>query len=110
MSQGTIIDRSGPRGPAWLLKYDAGKDAEGKRKIAYCTVRGTKREAQAKLRELLHAVDRGAHVDKSVITVAECVGSHLAGIQCGAKTRERNTELSRYITAQPIGGLLVQKL
>ena len=49
-------------------------------------------------------------MDKSDITVAECVAKHLAGIQCGAKTRERNAELSRYISGQAIGRLLVQKL
>ena len=109
MSQGTIIDRSGPRGPAWLLKYDTGKDANGKRKIAYATVKGTKKEARAKLRELLSQVDKGMHVDRSDLTVRDWMEKRLAAWKVSPKTRERYSELVRYITDR-IGDSKLQHL
>ena len=45
----------------------------GKRKIQYHTFRGTKREAQIKLAELIAAVDQSKYVEPNKITVAEFV-------------------------------------
>jgi hypothetical protein len=46
------------------LKFDAGRDpATGKRKIQYRSFKGTKREAQAKLTELLASVGKGSYVE-----------------------------------------------
>ena len=44
---------------SWRLKFDAGCDETGNRKTQYVTFRGTKREARAKLNELLAAVGAG---------------------------------------------------
>ena len=46
----------------WELTVDLGRDGRGKRRRKYQTVRGTKRMAQAKLRELLTAIDRGMEI------------------------------------------------
>lgn len=56
---------------AWRLRYRIA----GKRFTV--TVRGTKREAQTKLRELLHSGDVGEHVEPSRITLAQWVDSGL---------------------------------
>ena len=46
------------------LKFDAGRDpATGKRKIQYISFKGTKREAQVKLAELIASVGKGAYVE-----------------------------------------------
>lgn len=42
-----------------------------KRRQRYETVRGTKREAQARLNEILHALNKGDYREKSTLTVAE---------------------------------------
>ena len=59
---------------SWELKFDAGRDpATGERKIQYHAFRGTKREAQIKLAELIASVGQGAYVEPSKATVAEFV-------------------------------------
>jgi hypothetical protein len=46
---------------SWELKFDAGRDpVNGTRKIAYHSFKGTKRQAQAKLAELITSVGKGA--------------------------------------------------
>ena len=41
------------------LTVDAGRDALGKRQRSFVTVRGTKAQAQRRLRELLSTLDKG---------------------------------------------------
>ena len=56
------------------LKFDAGRDpATGKRRIQYASFKGTKRQAQIKLAELITAVGAGSYVEPSKSTVAEFV-------------------------------------
>ncbi len=43
----------------WELTVDLGKDNQGRRQRRFATVRGSKAQAQRKLRELLSAVDQG---------------------------------------------------
>jgi integrase len=103
------------RGPgAWELKYDLGRDPiTGKRRIRYETVHGSKRDAQRRLRELLFAVDKDAHVDPSRLTVAELVAERIKlsrdNGRISAKTAERRDWLLRGQIAR-IGGISVQKL
>src|SRR5260370_37994850 len=59
---------------SWELKFDDGRDpATGRRVIRYHAYKGTKRDAQIKLTELLKARDDGAYVEHSKLTVAEQV-------------------------------------
>jgi len=77
---------------SWEIRYPAPRGMDGKRKTATATFRGTKRQAEARLRELMGAVDRGQHVDPSKITVAELVRERIevwrAAGDITAKTRE----------------------
>jgi integrase len=57
---------------SWRVKFDVGTTT-GKREIRYVTVRGSKREAQTKLAELIAAVWKGDYVEPSKTTVAEFV-------------------------------------
>ena len=57
---------------SWSIVIDVGRDPRtGKRQQQWHTVRGTKKEAEAKLRELLHALEKGAYVRPQRITVGE---------------------------------------
>jgi integrase len=56
---------------SWLLKFDLGRDASGKRITRHVTFRGTKREAQAELNRLLNRRNEGTYVDPTKMTVAE---------------------------------------
>ena len=58
---------------SWELKFDAGKDATGKRIVRYHSFRGTKREAQYKLAELIAAVGSDSYVKPSKVTIADYV-------------------------------------
>jgi integrase len=63
---------------SWELKFDLGKDAAtGARRIQYHSFKGSKREAQAKLSELLAAVGSGDYIEPSRLTVADHVRSRV---------------------------------
>jgi len=67
------IRRRGER--SWELKFDAGIDPlTGKRETKYYSVKGTRRDAQAKLVELLSEAAGGTLLDRS----KETLGGFLA--------------------------------
>jgi integrase len=97
------------------LKYEAGIDPRtGKRITKYASVKGSKREAQAKLNELLVAVAKGSHVDPNKITVAEFVRSRIdqweASGSISARTAGRYRELNENQIVPHIGAMLLQKV
>src|SRR5260370_38792238 len=56
---------------SFRLKFDAGRDEKtGERKTQFHTFRGTKRQAQIKLAELITAVDKSKYVETHTITAA----------------------------------------
>ena len=57
--RGTLKQRS--KG-SWSLTFDAGRDQTGKRRRQTITVRGTKRQAEARLAEMVPQVDTGGYV------------------------------------------------
>jgi integrase len=97
------------------LKYDTGLDPRtGKRNTKYVSFRGSKRAAQAKLTELLDAVAKGTHVDRSAVSVAEFVRSRIdqweASDKISTKTATRYRELNAYQITRHIGQKALQKL
>lgn len=70
MSSGNIT-RRGKK--SWRVKYDVGRDNDGRRQTRYITVKGTKRDAQKALIDALHTVEHGSQVDPTALTVAEHV-------------------------------------
>ena len=57
---------------SWTIVVDAGKDLEtGKRKQHWRTVKGTKREADRALREILLTLEKGTYVKPDRLTVTE---------------------------------------
>lgn len=106
-------DESGKR--SWEIKFDLGRDpASGKRRIQYHSFRGTKRDAQVQLREIMGAADKGSYVESSKVTVADHMRARLArwkaSGEIGAKTAERYKELIENQIVPHLGALTVQKL
>ena len=56
---------------SWQVIYDLPRGADGKRRQARHTVHGTKRDAEAKLRELISASEKGDYVAPNKETVEE---------------------------------------
>src|SRR4051812_34980505 len=55
----------------YRLRLDLGCDADGNRKQKCYTVKGTEKEAQQKLRELLSAVDGNVFVEPRKLTLGQ---------------------------------------
>ena len=62
---------------SWELKFDAPRE-DGGRRIVYCSVKGTRREAQAELARRLAQVADGGHVDPHKLTVINHVRARTA--------------------------------
>ena len=94
MSAGHIRQR-GPN--SWQVKYEAGpRDPQtGERQTRTETVKGTKRDAQRRLRELLGAVDTGQHVDPSRLTVAALVAERIELWRASGRNSTRTAERRR---------------
>ena len=100
---------------SWELKYELATDPRtGKRITKYASFKGTKREAQAKLAELITAVAKGSHIDRSRVTVTEFVRSRIdqweASGSISAKTAVRYRELNENQIVPHIGAMVLQKL
>jgi integrase len=99
---------------SFRLKFDAGSDANGKRKIQYHTFRGSKREAQDRLTELMASVGKGSYVEPSRIMVGDFVRSRIdqweASGKISAVTAARYRELNENQIAPFIGARVLQKL
>ena len=55
---------------SWELKWDIGRDpATGKRQTRYETVKGTKRDANRRLRAVLQSLDEGTYIEPSKLTL-----------------------------------------
>jgi integrase len=100
---------------SWRLKFDAVRDEKsGKRNIQFVTFRGTKRQAQTKLAELIAAVAQSKYIEPSKITVADYVRSRVeqweAAGDISARTAARYRELTENQIAPYLGAKLIQKL
>ncbi|MDD5093080.1 MAG: tyrosine-type recombinase/integrase [Dehalococcoidia bacterium] len=68
MARGHLVKRS--KG-SWSLVINQGKDETGKRKQQWLTVQGTRKQAEAKLADVLHEMDTGAYVSPSKLTTGQ---------------------------------------
>jgi len=77
--RGSIVKRElKNEGTAYYIVLEIGKDPKtGKRKQQWITVKGTKRDAERKLRDLLYQLDIGEFVKPTKITVSEYLQSWL---------------------------------
>jgi integrase len=107
------IRRRGER--SWELKFDLGRDsASGKRKTRYASFRGTKREAQIRLAELIASAEQGSYVEPSKLTVGDFVRVRItqweAAGDISARTAQRYGQLVENQIVPHLGGRLLQKL
>ena len=108
--RGTLKQRS--KG-SWTIIIDAGRDpATGKRRQQWHTVKGTKREAEKRLAELVHQVDNGVYVKSGNLTVGAYLDQWLEDY---ASTHVRATTLEGYETRakhliDSLGGIRLSEL
>jgi integrase len=108
------LRRRGER--SWELKYELGRDpATGKRKIRYHSFKGTKRQAQVKLAELIVAANSGSYVEPSKTTVANFVRARINQWEAApdgitARTAQRYRQLAENQIAPHLGAKILQKL
>jgi integrase len=107
------IRRRGER--SWELKFDLGRDPGTKeRRVRYHSFKGTRREAQAKLTELIAAAGQGSYIEPSRLTVAEFVRARVtqweAAGAISARTAQRYRQLVENQIAPHLGAKLVQRL
>jgi integrase len=99
---------------SWRIKFDLPPGTDGKRRTQFVTVRGGKKDAQAKLAEMLAAVGKGNFVEPSKLTVTEHVRARvdqwLTAGDIGAKTGQRYVELLSHQIGPHIGAMALQKL
>jgi len=89
---------------SWSIWVDLGRDPEtGKRKQQTLTVRGTKRDAERELRNLLQSLEMGSYVKPSRLTLGEWLEQWINGYastNCSLRTADsyksevRNCRLS----------------
>ena len=96
------------------LKFDADRDASGRRRTRYASFKGTKREAQVKLAELIASVSNDSYVEPKKVTVAVFVRARVnqweAAGNVTARTARRYRQLVEKQIAPHIGAKPLQKL
>lgn len=96
------------------IKFDAGRDASGKRQIRYHSFKGTKREAQLKLASLLASIGAGSYVEPSKIKVADFVRARIGQWEAAGtispRTAQRYRQLCENQIVPLIGDKAIQKL
>jgi len=110
MSEGSITRRGRK---SWRIKYDLPRDETGTRRIAYKTVKGTRKDAEREKRRLMTAIDKGIHVDPTALTVGAYLDSWLddvAPASVAPKALERYRGLCRNQIRPYLGEKQLQKL
>lgn len=98
---------------SWSIVIDLGKDASGKRKQKWQTVRGTKKEAEAELSRLLTEVNMDQYVEPTRMLVADYLEMWLkdyAEPNVSPKTHERYSQIIRQNINPKLGQHLLSKL
>ena len=109
--RGSIKQRS--KG-SWTIILDAGRDpATGKRRQQWHTVKGTKREAEKRLSELIHQVDTGEYASPSKVTVGAFLSQWLrdyAWPNLSAETAQGYDIMARTHLIPTLGNIPLQRL
>ncbi len=98
---------------SWAVVIDLGRDANGKRRQKWHPVRGTKRDAQRELINLLNAIHKGDYVEPSKMTVSEYFDrwlSDYAKLNVSPKTYERYSDIISGNIKPALGGYHLCKL
>ena len=98
---------------SWSIVLDLGRDATGKRRQKWHTVRGTADDAERELVRLLNAMNIGEYVEPARMTVGEYLDRWLkdyAQTNVAAKTYERYAQVVRLHLKPGIGHHRLPKL
>jgi integrase len=96
---------------SWRLKYEDLADATGQRCTRYETVRGTKKQAQERLTQLLSARDTGTAVAPTAVIIADYLRGWLDNDRdLSPKTRERYRQLVEQQIIPHLGAISLQRL
>jgi integrase len=98
---------------SWQISYElTANPLTGRRRRAIATVHGTRKDAERELRRRLVAVDTGAHVDPTRISVREYLLSWLAAVRdtVAPRTHERYKEIVEDFALPKLGDLRLTKL
>jgi integrase len=98
------------RGESWEIRYDL--PATGGRRVATCTVRGDRKDAEKELRRLLRTLDTGEHVDPTRLSVKQWLEQWLETVrtEVSPKTHERYGEIARNFLVPALGNYALTKL
>lgn len=75
---GHLVEPRGLQKDAWGIVLELGNDANGKRKQKWSTFHGTKTQARAELRRLLHDAERGVPIESPNQTLGVFLATWLA--------------------------------
>ncbi len=105
-----IVIRRGKK--SWRLKFDLGRvPLTGKRRTTYQTFRGSKREAETKLAELITTAENGVYVTPDRLTLGDYLRAWLeAPVGLSPKTLERYRQICGQQIIPHLGGFELQKL
>jgi len=99
---------------AWSIVIDIGKDpATGKRRQQWYTVKGTKREAESKMRELLDSKEKGTFVKPNKLTLGDWLNSWLQGYvktNCSLRTYDAYQSIVKKHLAPGLGEIPLTQL
>ena len=86
---------------SWELTVDLGRDARGRRRRKYVTVRGTKAQARRRLRELLSVLDRGMDLPTERVLLRDWLDRYMADVVTPQR-RQGTKELYQRMIARHI--------
>ncbi len=98
---------------SWSIVLYLGRDALGKQRYKWQTIRGTKKDAERKLRGLLSALDNGSYVEPNRMNLGEYLNQWLnshAKARVNPKTFERYSEIVRCDLIPALGNHQLSKL
>ena len=98
---------------SWQLVYDLQRGADGKRRQRYETVQGTKREAQARLTQILDSLRRGRYVAPTRLTIAGFLDQFLSDYvetNCRPRTAQGYRDIIRVHLKPALGHLPLAEL
>jgi integrase len=97
----------------WAVIVDVGRDADGKRRQRWHSVKGSKRDAEREMAKILHEMNTGSYVEPAKITVGEYLDRWLADYakhNVAGKTFERYEDIVDRHLKPDIGHIPMPKL
>lgn len=99
---------------SWAIVIDLPRDPQtSKRRQQWHSVRGSKRDAEAKLRELLTSLDKGVYIKPRRLTLGEYLHQWLGGYvktNCSPRTLDSYQSIVDRHLIPNLGGILLTQL